>query len=101
MLSRATPQLAHSVSADQLARMFGWVGQLGTLQWQPICTGTSNVFAGASGTRTTGRYTCQAQYQAGPAMLELSLVKAGGAWSINGFRVNSPLLVPPKASQKV
>jgi hypothetical protein len=98
--SRASPELARSVSQDQLARMFGWFAGLGPLQDQPVCQGTSSVFASPSGTRISGSYRCTAHYQAGAGTVEFALVKSSGVWLINGFQVFSPALTPPKPLQK-
>ncbi len=100
MLSRASPALARSVSQDQLAGMFGWFAGLGPLQNQPVCQGTSSVFASPSGTRITGSYRCTARYLAGEGTVDVALVKSGGMWLINGFHVSSPVLAPPKPLQK-
>jgi hypothetical protein len=100
MMSRASPAFARSISQDQLAGMFAWFSGLGPLQTQPVCQGTSEVLATPMGTRVTGRYRCTARYQAGEGAVDLSLVKSGGAWLINGFHVSSPALLPPKPLQK-
>jgi hypothetical protein len=99
--SRASPALAQSIGKDQLAELFGWFAGLGPLQDQPVCQGTSEVFVtGNSGPRITGRYRCTARYLAGDGTVDLTLVKSGGVWLINGFHVSSPVLAPPKPLQK-
>ena len=101
LTARATPQLAGSIGPDKLASLFAWLGALGPLQDQPRCRGSAAVLANlGSASATLGRYACTARYQAGEATVRLALVKANGAWRINGFNVTSPALPPAPAPLK-
>ena len=100
LMSRATPQLAHATSQDQLGALFQRFGTLGPLRGAPHCQGSSLVSMTPAGTRTSGSYTCTAQFQSGPAEIAMALVKAHGTWLINGFHVTSQLLGSDKLLQK-
>ncbi len=98
--TRAAPPLANSMTQDQAARIFTWLGSLGPLQDHPDCQGNAAVYAGTGGSRTTANITCTAHYKAGPASVQLALTKSAGKWSILGFHVTSPMLLPQATSQK-
>ncbi len=98
--SRAAPQLANSITDEQAVRIFTWLGGLGPLQDRPDCQGNAAVYAGTGGRRTTANVTCHAHYKAGEASVQLSLTRSNGAWSILGFHVTSPALLPQQPSQK-
>jgi hypothetical protein len=98
--SRAAPPLTNSMTPDQAVRIFTWLGSLGPLQDRPDCQGNAAVYAGTGGRRTTANITCNAHYRAGPASVQLALTKSGGVWSILGFHVTSPALLPQQPMQK-
>jgi hypothetical protein len=101
LTSRASPNLAGSISAEQLSSMFDWFSVLGPLIENQDCAGGSSIaaFAGKP-TSITARYTCNEKYQQGAATITLALVKIGNDWMINGFNVNSPVLLVHKPLQK-
>ena len=94
---RAAPELARSLSGEQARRVMNWVATLGPLENRPVCQGNAIVSTGTGGSRTTANITCTAQYRAGEATIQLSLIRKEGAWSILGFHVGSPMLVPQPA----
>ncbi len=99
LLQRASPALVRAGTA-QMAAAFAWFGSLGNLVGQPDCKGSSlmSAFAGQA-LHMSARYVCTATYEHGDATIELGLVKLGQGWRVNGFRVDSPALLP-RAAQK-
>ena len=91
---RAAPEMARSLQGEQAKHVLAWVASLGPLQDRPVCQGSAAVYAGTGASRTTANVTCTARYKAGPATIQLSLIRKAGAWSILGFHVDSPMLVP-------
>jgi hypothetical protein len=101
LMQIATPALRNSTSSERMAALFGWFATLGPLAGDPACTGSSLVSAViGQGTKTTANYVCRATYQHGEATIDIFLIKSNNAWRVNGFHVNSPVLVPRSAAQK-
>jgi hypothetical protein len=101
LTSRASPNLARSINAEQLSSMFDWFRVLGPLSENQECTGGSSIAAYAGKpTSITARYTCNEKYQQGAATINVALVKISNDWMINGFNVTSPVLLAHKPPQK-
>jgi hypothetical protein len=100
--AQASPSLLANIKPDQLASLFVWFQTLGELKTINPCTGQARLDVNTTTGRTlTGQYTCQAQFQAGPATIQLSLIKTQNQWRIFGFHVNSPALLPRPQSSKI
>jgi len=99
LVDRATPELLDAAgSRDKVDRMFGWFQQLGSFKHldEPEGMVTTSSYTG-TGTVTLGNYKARAEFEKGPARIEIQLRRVGDTWKINGFKVFSDVLLPPKA----
>jgi hypothetical protein len=102
LLTRASPNLIHAVSPDQLNALFDWFQTLGPLTSTPNCQGGALMTADAThGSAVTAKYVCPLQFAQGPATITLTLVKHDAAWALNGFNVSSPVLLAHKPAQRI
>lgn len=98
--SRETPELMASVDTDQLKLIFGQFRRLGNLVKYGGSKGSATILASVdAGSKVTANYVGSATYENGAASIELLLQKIGGAWMINGFHVNSPVLFQKPVQQ--
>jgi hypothetical protein len=98
LVDRATPELmAAAGSRDKIDRMFIWFQQLGSFKHldEPEGVVTTSAYTG-TGTVTLGNYKAQAEFEKGTARIEIQLRRENDTWKINGFRVYSDALLPPK-----
>ena len=98
LVDRAAPELmATAKSRDQIDRLFVMFRQLGSFKHldKPEGTVVSSAYTG-TGTVTVGNYKAQAEFEKGEARIEIQLRRVGDAWKINGFRIFSDALLPPK-----
>jgi hypothetical protein len=99
LMDRATPELLAAVKKnDELDRLFIMFKRLGSLKHldQPEGTVVSSTYTG-TGTVTFGNYKTHAEFEKGEARIEIQLRLVGDTWKINGFRIFSDALLPPKA----
>jgi hypothetical protein len=98
---RASPELLANTKPEQLTALFQWFKTLGTLKTLEPCLGQTQLNVNTfSGRTLTGQYSCHAQFQAGEATIQMSLIKRDNAWRITGFHVSSPALVPAAQTEK-
>jgi len=98
LVDRATPELmAATKSRDQVDRLFVMFRQLGSFKHldKPEGTVVSSAYTG-TGTVTVGSYKAHAEFEKGEARIEIQLRRVGDTWKINGFRIFSDALFPPK-----
>ena len=99
LVDRATPELlASAKSRDQIDRLFVMFRQLGSFKHldKPEGAVVSSAYTG-TGTVTVGNYKAHAEFEKGEARIEIQLRLVGDTWKINGFRIFSDALLPPKA----
>jgi len=98
---RATPQLLKSVKPEDLQTMFEWFATLGPLIDYQGSKGEANISAMiGSGTVISAGYLAHATFAKGAAEIQIGLLKVDGAWQINAFRVNSPMLITNAMGRK-
>jgi hypothetical protein len=100
LIDRATPELmAAAKSRDEIDRLFAMFRRLGSFKHidKPEGKVVSSAFVGR-GTATVGSYSVRAKFEKGPATIQIQLQRANGTWKINGFRINSDVFLPAKAS---
>ena len=98
LLDRATPELvATSKKNDEIDRIFAMFQRLGSFKHldKPEGTVVSSAYTG-TGTVTVGSYKAHAEFEKGEARIEIQLRRVGDTWKINGFRIFSDALFPPK-----
>lgn len=102
LLDRASPKLLRSVNSEQIRSMFDRFGVLGPLIRSEECKGSAAFFISVGQPdNTTAQYVCDGQYREGLASVRLSLIKIDQKWMINGFNVNSPVLLEHKPIQNL
>jgi len=89
---RATPHLREITTAGALQALFDTAStRLGTLVAYRGAHGDANIssFVGPSGSRTTvsARYIADARFQNGDASFQITLLKLGERWMIEGFHI--------------
>ncbi len=98
LIDRATPELLSATnSGEDIGRLFVMFQQLGFLRHLDTPKGqvVSSAFSG-TGTVTLGNYTARADFEKGPATIQIQLRRVNDTWKINGFRINSDVFLPPK-----
>ncbi len=85
---RASPEFNDAVDYDSLEEDFATLQQLGKLVEYKGSIGDSNITISRSGYVVTADYTAKADFEAGSAEVQISLVKRGGRWQILDFSVS-------------
>jgi hypothetical protein len=97
LTSRATLELISSGKTDDaMERYFVMFRRLGALKHLDTPKGGVQTFTNGSGTTTTGRYSVGADFEHGPATIYIELRRMNNTWQINGFRIDSNAMLPPK-----
>jgi hypothetical protein len=101
--SRGSDPLLKSLKPDDLASLFVLFGSLGPLvDYQGSSLERWNVsIATKDGNVINAAYKAHAKYKNGQAEIICNLIKVSNAWKINGFRVNSPVLIENKVGRNM
>ena len=93
----STELVATLKSPDDIQNLFAMFQKLGALKHLDAPTGSvsSMAFTG-KGSGTFGNYVVHAEFEAGPASINIQLQRVGESWKINGFHVNSRALFEKK-----
>ncbi len=98
LIKRGAPEMLTPTAKTDLPKLFTWLSTLGKLKKLDKATG--NIFANANTNSavngTFGKFTSKAEFDAGTAVVTVSLKRVGESWQITGFYVNSPALIPLK-----
>jgi hypothetical protein len=98
---RASPQLLQAIKPEELDSFFQFYSSLGTLVDYQGSNGSSTIAALVRGRGTVAvRYVARAKFQEGDADIQVTAVKVGGDWKLQGFRVDSPVLVTKAVGRK-
>jgi len=92
LLKRASASLRQSTSPAQTAQLFARLrATFGALTSYDGSNGQASMTIGTNaGTRAN--YSGKGHFEKGDADVQLTLVREGGAWTIEGFHFNSPVL---------
>ena len=96
LLSRASPELKSATKGSELDDLFtAFTGKLGKLRnLKPgKAYGSYILYTTMDVLTVTTSYEADADFEKGAATLNLSLIKSGGNWQINGIHVDSPALL--------
>lgn len=86
---RASPEFNDEVDYDGLEQDFDVLRQLGKLVEYKGSTGDSNITLSLQyGYEITADYTANADFEAGSANMQMSLIKHGGQWQILDLKIN-------------
>ncbi len=101
LIDRATPDLITvAKSRENIDRLFVWFQQLGSLKHLDTPHGGVRMWSSTNGSSTIGNYSAEAEFDKGPATIYIQLLRTGDAWKINGFKINSNALLPPRTKQR-
>ena len=90
LVKRESPQLAQSVSDDDITAMFTKLGGLGPMKSYDGATGGAHVRISHTGLHATASYVAAATFQNAKANVKIDLVQINGNWLIQGFGVGAP-----------
>ncbi len=94
-LSLASPELLKVAPPEQIAKLFRWFKTLGQFKGITEIKGDANISVTTEhGKDVTGKYSVKVQFEAGPAVIEIVLVKRDGVWKYRLFKLDSPALMP-------
>lgn len=100
---RASPEFKAVANEGDLEKLFAMYRRLGNLKEYKGCQGSVNMSVTSEhGKVISAAYVASAEFDAGPAEIQLSLVKHADQWQVSGFRVNSKAFLdqpPPPAPQ--
>ncbi len=97
---RASPEFDEAVDYDELEDDFETLSQLGRLEEYKGSAGDSNIAISLQyGCEITADYTAGADFEAGSAEMQISLIKHGGTWQILDLKINPQS--PPEESETI
>lgn len=111
LAKRAAPEFLVPSVQQQLPKVFAFLSPLGKLKRLGKPTGEVTLadfqvslgdshftlanFRGTPIRKIWAAYAADAEFEAGPARVDMVLVRNGNSWQVMGFHVNSPALVRP------
>lgn len=91
----ASPEVLKTASPEDIAKVFKWFRNLGGFKRITEIKGDANIsITTEQGREVTAKYSLKAEFDAGPATLEIVLVKRDDVWKYRLFKLNSPALIP-------
>ncbi|HZR69220.1 MAG TPA: hypothetical protein VFB01_09210 [Burkholderiales bacterium] len=91
---RASPELFASTSSDQLRGLFGNFQRLGRLTKYSGANGEATIsVTSKDGLTILAAYVADAEFEHGPARIELNLIRHDTKWQVLGLRIQSNLLL--------
>jgi len=93
---RASPEFSSATSDEELGRLFSLFSMLGRLRVYQGCRGQATISVTMQeGKVVRARYVGRAEFEKGPAEIQITLIKHGEAWQVLGFRVDSKVFLRP------
>ena len=93
LLIYASDELKSAVKPEEMDKLFTWFKKLGQFKEYKGSTGQANIsLTTQAGKVITGQYLAQAEFDTGPAQVQIVTVKKGDKWFVQMFRVNSMAL---------
>lgn len=96
LLDRASPEFLGATAQKDVEHLFEiFAKRLGPLKEYRGPQGESNMFVDAAkGKIITAAYSAEAEFEKGPATIQMRIILRNDEWKILNFRVNSAALVP-------
>lgn len=93
--SRASSELMSALKPGDMGKLVAMFSKLGKLKSYAGCNGDANIqfHIGAPNVITAG-YTCNAEFENGPAVIKVMLIQKAGKWEILSIYINSPSFMP-------
>lgn len=90
---RVSPEFASTTNSKDLGKLFGLFRMLGKLREYQGSKGQAIIsVTPQKGKVITATYVGRAEFEKGPAEIQITLIQHEDGWQILGFRVNSRLL---------
>jgi hypothetical protein len=97
LLECASPELLASTKNDDLDKLFSLFQKLGRLREYKGSAGDANVSVTTQhGKVISANYVAKAEFDAGPAEINVALIKHGDNWQVLGFNVSSEIFLEQK-----
>lgn len=94
IVDRASPEFTAAVNGDDLNKLMNMFQRLGKLRECKGAEGQANISVTPQhGKVVTAYYTAKAEFESGPALIQLYLIKHDDKWQIEGFRINSKVFL--------
>lgn len=94
LLAYASEEFKNTVKPEEMDKIFTWFQKLGRFTEHKVSPGQVNIsVTPPAGKVITGRYVVQAQFDSGPAQVEITIVKKGDKWFVQFFKINSMALL--------
>jgi hypothetical protein len=94
LLSRASPEFMQATDKDDLDKLYAMFRKLGSMREYQGSEGQSNMsYTSENGRRTIAVYAAKARFDAGSAVIKITLIKHGDEWQIMAFRVDSDVFL--------
>ena len=89
----ASDELKNSASPEDVDKIFTWFIKLGQFKEYKGSKGQTNISVTTEkGKQITGVYQAQAEFEKGPATINITAIKKGDKWQVLGFHINSMAL---------
>ena len=90
LIDRASMEFINSVKGDDLDKIITMFRKLGRFKEYKGCEGQAGIsITPQQGKIVTAAYVAKAEFETGPADIQITLIKHGDKWEILGFRINS------------
>ena len=89
----ASNELKNSASPEEFDKIFDWFAKLGRFKEYKGSNGQANIsLTTEKGKQITGNYQAQAEFENGPATIQITTMKKGDNWKVIGFHITSMAL---------
>jgi hypothetical protein len=89
----ASDELKNASSPEDFDKIFTWLARLGQFKEYKGSKGQANIsITPQRGKQITGVYQAQAEFEKGPATINITTIKKGDKWQLIGFQINSMAL---------
>ncbi|HLF86758.1 MAG TPA: hypothetical protein VI584_06735 [Nitrospiria bacterium] len=93
LLTYSSDELKNAVKPEDMDKLFVWFNKLGQFKEYKGSKGQANISVTTqAGKVITGHYVAEAEFDTGPAQVQIMTVKKGEKWFIQMFRINSMAL---------
>jgi hypothetical protein len=93
LFAYSSDELKNAAKPEEMDKLFAWLKRLGQFKEYKGSTGQACIgFLTQTGTVTTGQYVAQAEFESGPAQVQITIVKRDGKWFLRLFRITSMAL---------
>ena len=90
LINRAGPEFMETVKDGDIEKLFTLFRKLGAFKKYNGSEGQANIsVTSKNGKVTSAAYVAKADFEKGPAEIQVTLIKHDAKWQILGFRVNS------------